>query len=454
MSDTTLLNTLTNSDAERAVLGSILIDPDSLHKVNWLSPKDFFEGKHRLIFQAMCDLDAKRVPIDFVTLVDSLHERESDAQSWATLEVADLMSSTPTAMYVDHYADIVRKNARLRRLVGTAEKIAKASFESNADPDALIERSIAALERMATDSGSDKVSDMRAIMERQMDRLSRAMDAYEAGTPMGLHTGWYLDNIVGGFQEGNVITIAARPGAGKSSFGIALLLQLAQRGFGGAYVSLEMSEAELVDKMVANLTGINSLQLRNGQLDDREMTRWIDAANTLSQMPMTVIDHNCATLAEIKRQLRTLKQTQNLRFAVIDYIQLMAAGPGDDIGRGENRVQVMSAISRGVKLMAKELDIVIFMVSQLNRGVEARTDKRPLMSDLRESGSIEQDSDVVIMLYRDDYYNEESMEPNVAEVIVAKNRHGDTGMRKMKFMRDVCVFRDYEYQRVALGGSA
>lgn len=452
MSGFDLTANLVDSTAETHVLGSILIDPDCMEKVGFLVAKDFYHTKNRIIFQAMKDLHDQNIPIDFVTLVDKLSEGEAGKEGWGPVEVADLMSSVPTAMYADHYAKIVQKHGRLRSVVRMGEKIVKTAFEPDADPDNLIARSIAAFERLAGEADADKVSDMNAIMLRQLERLKLAMSAYESGKPLGLFTGWALDKITGGFQDGNVVTIAARPGAGKSSFGIAMLLRLAQRGFGGVYISLEMSEAEIVDKMIANYSQIDSLKLRNGQLDDADMTKWIDAANELYGLPISILDNGCTTLGEIKRKLRVLKQQNDIKFVVIDYVQLMSAGAGDDVGKGENRVQVISAISRGIKQMAKELNLVVFMISQLNRAVEQRQDKRPMLSDLRESGSIEQDSDSVIMLYRDDYYNDDSSEPNIAEVIVCKNRHGDTGTRKMYFRREICSFSDVDVVRIEMEG--
>lgn len=454
MSVSELQVSLSDQDAERAVLGSILIDPDSMEKLSFLLSRYFYGSKNRIVFQAMRELHEKGVPIDFVTLVDKLNEGVAGSEGWAPIVLSDLFSATPTAMYADHYARIVQKKGRLRDSVRLAEKIAKAAFEPEADPEELMARSITAFEKLAVESDADSLSDMRSVMQRQLDRLSLALDAYESGKPLGLFTGWALDKVIGGFQPGNVITIAARPGGGKSSFGVAMLLRLAQRGFAGAFISLEMSEAEIVDKMISNLAGIDSLKLRNGQLDEHDIARWIEIANELSQMPVSVIDSGCVTLADIKRKLKILKQQQNIQFAIIDYVQLMSAGAGDDVGRGENRVQVISAISRGIKQMAKELNLVVFMVSQLNRAVEHRQDKRPMLSDLRESGSLEQDSDSVIMLYRDDYYNEDSTEPNIAEVIVCKNRHGDTGTRKMFFKRENSSFSDVDIVRMSMEGSA
>lgn len=439
-----------NIDAERAVLGSILIDPDAFEQVHFLRERDFFHGKYRTIFRVMRELNEQHIPIDFEILVDRLTNLKGEDASWARVEIFDLLSSTPTAMYVDHYAKIVKRDAGKRHFVQLAEKMARSVFEPEADAQDLVTRAMRALENIASDQEEEKSTDIGSVIKRQIDRISDAIDARESGQPLGLFTGWALDRVMGGFQEGNVVTIAARPGAGKSSFAIALLLRLAQRGFAGAYLSLEMSESEIADKLISNLTGIDSLKFRNGQLNEEDMQEWFRLAPVLSELPISILDSECTTLTDIKRKLRIL-QREGLRFAIIDYVQLMSAGFSEDTSRGENRVQVISAISRGIKQMAKELGIVVFMVSQLNRAVEMRSDKRPMLSDLRESGSIEQDSDSVIMLYRDDYYNEQSEEPNIAEIIVAKNRHGDTGIRKMYFKREICSFNDVEMTRIALG---
>ncbi len=442
--------------AEEAVLGSILIDPDAFDSIGSLRADDFSSARNRIIFSAMMELHESDTPVDLTTLCDKLDEKGASADGVGAADLARLLSLTPTAMYADHYAESVRKHGTLRRMIGHVSQVAKDCYEPDANPIEIASRAARVFDGLAGEVEVDDGTDMRTVMERQLARLTVAMDAHSNGKPIGLLSGWALDRVTGGFQAGNVVTVAARPGAGKSSWGLALLLRMALKGIGGIFFSLEMSETEVVNKLVANLTGIDSLKLRNGDVNDDDMTQWMEAAGTLSQIPLHVIDSRCHTLAEIRRRTQSLQQQamrENLppiQVICVDYLQLMSPGPGDDINSRSNRQEAISAISRGIKKLAKDLGVIVIQISQLNRGVEARTDKRPLLSDLRDSGGIEQDSDCVIMIYRDDYYNEDSEEQGIAEIIVSKNRHGDTGTRKMMFKRETCRFYDIDVTSVPL----
>lgn len=448
--DSELYEPLYNNEAEAALLGALLIDPDAFDAIGPLTKADFGHVKYATIFEAMRLLHDNGAPLDYVTVVDKLAEGVAGRDGWGPMEVANLISATPTAMYADHYADLVRRHATLRRELALAQKMAKAVFAADADPVDVARRGIRALEQIALGAEVGEPTDMSAVVNRQFAAISEVAAARERGESIGLHTGWSLDRVTGGFQAGNVVTIAGRPGLGKSSWALAVAMRLAESGHPGAFVSVEMSESEVTGKMLANLSGINSQSLRTGDMTMDEFSSLTVASSALMDYPIHIIDRNCSTVTDIKRHLRRIQIDDGLDFAVIDYVQLLNAT--EDVGRGENRVQVMSAISRSLKQMAKELGIVVFMVSQLNRGVEQRENKRPLMSDLRESGGLEQDSDVVILLYRDDYYNPESTAPNLIEVSVAKNRHGDTGMRTMHFARETCRFHDVEIGRVELNG--
>ena len=437
-------------DAERAVLGSLMIDPDALIKVaNFLRAEDFFRERHQWIYEAMSALNEKREPLDFVTIVDELERRGQLAEIGGPAYLTDLISSTPTAMYIDSYARIVERAAVLRRLISAAGKIAELAYDEAQNVEEVVDRAEQIIFGVSESRIHRDLTPVRAIMSNVVDRIDFL--ARNQDTLMGVPTGFtMLDRMLGGLQKSDLIILAARPGMGKSSLALSIAQNAAKRqGARVAVFSLEMSSEQLVQRLLSMETAIDSHRLRMGDIHDAgEWDILLAAANTLSNTNIFIDDTPGASVTDIRTKARRLYAEHGLDLLIIDYMQLMT-GQGGGRG-GENRQQEISFISRSLKALARELNVPVIALSQLSRAVESRTDKRPMLSDLRESGSIEQDADVVLFIYRDDYYNEDSERQNIADVLVAKHRHGSTGTVSLYFRKELTQFRDLEIQRTEL----
>jgi replicative DNA helicase len=439
-----------NIEAERAVLGSLLIDPDAIIKIApFLHARDFFRERHRWMYEAMFALNERREPLDFVTLLDELERRNKLEDVGGPAYVADLISATPTAMYVDHYARIVERTSVLRRLIHAAEKIAELAYDESQDTDIVVDRAEQLIFGVSESRIHHDLKPIRELMGDVIDNigyLSRNQDKL-----MGVPTGFtMLDRMLGGLQDSDLVILAARPSMGKTSLALNIAQNAAtQHNQRVAIFSLEMSGEQLVQRLLSMQTGIDSHRLRLGAIDDeKEWDFLIAAANELSSTSIYIDDTPAASVSEIRTKARRLYNESGIDLILIDYMQLMSGTSGG--GRNENRQQEISYISRSLKTMARELNVPVIALSQLSRAVESRSDKRPMLSDLRESGSIEQDADVVLFIYRDDYYDENSERQNIADVIVAKHRHGSTGSVSLYFRKELTQFRDLEIQRTEI----
>ncbi|MCC9074982.1 replicative DNA helicase [Litorilinea aerophila] len=436
-----------NLEAERAVLGALLIDPDAIIKVaNFLRPEDFFRERHAWLYEAMLALNERHEPLDFVTLVDELERRGQLEDVGGPAYITDLISTTPTAIYVDHYARIVERTAVLRRLIAAAGKIAELAYDESQDVDEVVDRAEQIIFGVSESRIHRDLTPIRAIMTgvvERIDFLTRNRD-----TLMGVPTGFtMLDRLLGGFQKSDLIILAGRPGMGKTSFALSIAQNAAKRyGARVAIFSLEMSSEQLVQRLLSMETGIDSHRLRLGDVHEEEWPILLEAANMLASTNIFIDDTPAASVTEIRTKARRLYAEHGLDLILIDYMQLMT-GQG---GRNENRQQEISYISRSLKALARELNVPVIALSQLSRAVESRADKRPMLSDLRESGSIEQDADVVLFIYREDYYIEDTDRQNIADVLVAKHRHGSTGTASLYFRKELTQFRDLEIQRTDL----
>jgi replicative DNA helicase len=437
-----------NLEAEQAVLGSLLIDPDAILKVaNFLRPEDFFRERHSWLYDVMLALHERREPLDFVTVVDELERRGQIEELGGPAYVTDLIGSTPTSINVDFYARIVERTALLRRLIGAAGEIASLAYDESQEVDEVIDRAETLIFGVSEARIHRDLMPIRAIMGNVVDRidfLTRNRD-----TLMGVPTGFtLLDRLLGGLQKSDLIILAARPAMGKTSLALNVALNAAKRYMARvAIFSLEMSNEQLAQRLLSTETGIDSHRLRLGNVHEEEWPILLEAANVLAGANIFIDDTPAASVNEIRTKCRRLYAEHGLDLVLIDYMQLMS---GQGNGRGENRQQEISYISRSLKSLARELNVPVIALSQLSRAVESRTDKRPMLSDLRESGSIEQDADVVLFIYRDDYYNEDSEQQNIADVIVAKHRHGSTGSVSLFFRKELTQFRDLEIQRTEL----
>lgn len=381
-----------NVEAERAVLGSLMIDPDAIIKVaNFLRPEDFFRERHAWLYEAMYALNERREPLDFVTLVDELERRSRLADVGGPAYLTDLIASTPTALYIDHYARIVERTAVLRRLIASAGKIAEIAYDESLEVDEVVDRAEQIIFGVSESRIHRDLTPIRAIMTRVVDHidfLSRNQDRL-----MGVPTGFtMLDRLLGGLQKSDLIILAARPAMGKTSFCLSIAQNAAKRhGTRVAFFSLEMSNEQLVQRLLAMETAIDSHRLRLGTVHEEEWPILLEAANMLANTSVFIDDTPAVSVTDIRTKARRLYAEHGLDLIIIDYMQLMTGQSGGN-GRNENRQQEISFISRSLKSLARELNVPVMALSQLSRAVESRADKRPMLSDLRESGCLTGDT--------------------------------------------------------------
>jgi replicative DNA helicase len=378
-----------NIEAERAVLGSLLIDQDAIIKVaSFLRPQDFFRERHAWLYDAMLSLNERHEPLDYVTLVDELERREQLDDVGGPAYITDLVNSTPSAMSVDHYASIVERTAVLRRLISAASKIAELAYDERQDVATVVDRAEQIIFGVSESRIHRDLTPVRAIMSNVVDQIDFL--ARNQGTLMGVPTGFsMLDRMLGGFQKSDLIILAGRPGMGKSSLAISVAQNAAKlHDTRVAIFSLEMSNEQMVQRLLAMETGIDSHRLRLGQIYDEEWPILLEAANRLAQTSIFIDDTPAASVNEIRTKARRLFAEHGLDLILIDYMQLMSG----QAGRNENRQQEISYISRSLKGLARELNVPVLALSQLSRAVESRADKRPMLSDLRESGCLTGDT--------------------------------------------------------------
>src|ERR687888_301085 len=429
-----------NLEAEESVLGAMMISPGAIGAVSEvLDAGDFYRESHAKIYRAALALYAKGEPVDAITLVDELEERGELEDAGSRTRIHELAALVPASANAGHYARIVREMATLRGLIRAGGEISNLGWERPGETTDLVDRA----EQIVFDLSQARVtSEFSHIEELLKDSFERITALYEAGaevtgTPAGFRD---VDRLTSGFQPGNLIIVAARPSMGKSAFGLCMAANLAVRAeVPVAVFTLEMSKSEVTQRLMCSEAKVESQRLRTGKLAADDWPRLTAACDRLAKAPIYVDDTGSITMMEIRSKARRLKTREpNLGLIVVDYLQLMTAG-----ATFENRVQEVSQISRALKVLARDLDVPILAMSQLSRRVEERHDKRPILSDLRESGCLEQDSDLVFFVYRDEYYlGEESDQQGLAEVILAKHRNGPTGTVKLSFLRRYAKFAD------------
>ncbi len=429
-------------EAEQSVLGSMLIDSRCISDViGLLRPDDFYLQQNREIFETIYSMFNFSEVVDPVTVLDKMKERGVFTEQ-STAYVMQLMAITPTAANVTSYAQIVRDKALLRALSEAATDINESVYQNAGSASEILENAEKRIFALRKDSAGDSLEHIGTVLLKVFDRLT---ELAESGSAIpGLSTGLVdLDRKISGLNKSDLILIAARPGMGKTSLALNIALNAAKKsGKTIAFFSLEMSREQLGMRLMSNESFVDNKKLVTGRLSEEEWGKIGLASSALSQTDIRVDDNPTITVAEISAKCRRL---DNLALVVVDYLQLMTSS-GDRHSSGENRQQIVSDISRALKIMAKELNVPVICLSQLSRANEARSDKRPLLSDLRESGAIEQDADIVLFLYRDDYYNEDSADRNVAECIIAKNRHGETGKIYLQWLPQFTTFSDREWQ--------
>jgi replicative DNA helicase len=423
-------------DAEESVLGGILLDMHALDRViEVLGVDDFYRETHRKILRAMLALSEKGEPIDLVTLTDTLRARGELQEVGGATYLAELVEKVPSAANITHYARIVREKAVLRSLINVSNEIASRCYSGEED----IERFLDEAERLIFDVSEKRVRPSFFKMgDMIMDTIKTIEKLFERKELVtGVPTGFIdLDRLTAGLQSSDLIIVAARPSVGKTAFVLNIAQHVAlHANIGVGIFSLEMSKEQLVLRMLCSEARVDNAKVRTGYLGERDFPRLAMAAGRLAEAPIYIDDTPAQNVLELRAKARRLKREANIGLVIIDYLQLMRG-----LDAQENRTQELSEISRSLKSLAKELDIPVIALSQLNRQVEQRADKRPVMSDIRESGSIEQDSDVILFIYRDEVYKPDSQDEGVAEIIIGKQRNGPTGTVRLAFRKEYTRF--------------
>ena len=428
-----------NVEAEEAVLGSLLIDPEALFRVSpFLKGEDFYIQKNAWIYEAILAVHERREPIDFVTLCDELERRGQIEELGGVAYITRLINAVPSAIHVESYGHIVEQAAIRRRLIGAASQIAQLAYQEAKDVDQTIDQAEQALFSVSQRRITRDLAPIQEVLGRYYDRIQYLVD--HQGEPLGIPTGFAdLDRLLGGLQRSDLILIAARPSVGKTSLCLSIARNAARYGQHVAIFSLEMSAEQVVQRLVSAETQIDAQQLRLGRLAGDEMALFAQAIGVLADLPVFIDDTPSISVLQLRAKARRLHAEHGLDLILVDYLQLMSG----DV-RSENRVQEVSYISRSLKAVARELSLPVVAASQLSRAVEQRSDKRPVLADLRESGSLEQDADVVMFIYRDELYHPDTEKQHIADILVAKHRNGPTGSIQLFFRSRLAQFLDAE----------
>ncbi len=427
-------------EAEQSVLGSMLLDNEAVAAaLEELEGQDFYLEAHKEIFETILDIYDRGNPVDLVTVIDGLKQRGSLEAVGGSIYVSDLSVSVPSTANVGYYIKIIEEKSILRKLIKASNEIIRDSYEASEDLDIIIdsaEKKIFDISQRKNARSFEQVKTILLETYNKIEELSK-----NKGKIVGVETGFRdFDLRTSGLNASDFILVAARPSMGKSSFAVNIAQYAAVHNqVPVAIFSLEMSKDQLVQRMLSSEANVELQKIRSGDLDEGDWLRLVQAAEPLSNAPIFIDDTPAITAMEIRSKARRLKLEHGLGLIVIDYLQLMAGR-----GRYESRQQEVSEISRSLKALARELDVPVIALSQLSRAPEARQDHRPMLSDLRESGAIEQDADIVIFLYRDEYYNPETEKKNIAEAIIAKQRNGPTGTVELVWLGPFTKFANYE----------
>lgn len=430
-----------NIDAEQAVLGTVLLQEKSILNIaELLTPEDFYRDAHKTIYRAMLDLFERREPHDLITVTNLLADRNKLEEIGGAAYLASLTDIIPFSGTLVHHAEIIRKKSILRQLIQTTSEVAARCYDAQDEIDILVDEAEKTIFEIAQSKKKQGFQAMSDIVPKAFDRITRLFDRQEHIT--GIATGYEeLDRMTAGLQPSDLIILAGRPSMGKTALAMNIVQHIAVIDkIPVAVFSLEMSVEQLALRMLCSMGGIDSQRIRTGRLLERDWPDLTRATGMLTEAPIFIDDTAGITVLEMRAKARRLKSEHNLGLVVVDYLQLMQGR-----AKTENRAQEISDISRSLKAMAKELEIPVIALSQLNRSLESRTDKRPQLSDLRESGAIEQDADVITFIYRDEIYNKAEDNPNrgMAEIIVGKQRNGPTGIINLTFRADITTFENY-----------
>ena len=425
-------------DAERSALGAALLSKNALFDVvENVKARDFYDVNHREIFEAILALSRRNAPVDALTVSEELKTRGTLEMVGGRAYVASLSSNTPTTANAEEYAKIIAQKASTRRLIEVSDDVINKGYEGSMEPSALLDYAESGIFEISQQRQKGQYTHIKDVLLENIEIIDRA--AQMEGGLTGVTTGFRdLDEKTSGLQKSDLIILAARPAMGKTAFALTVALNAALKGGASVLVfSMEMAKEQLGQRLLAMESRVDMQSLKKGKLQRRDWDDINDALDSLSKANIHIDDTAGVSIMEMKSKCRRLKAEEGLDLVIIDYLQLM-----NPEGRADSRTQEISVISRNLKLLARELDCPVIVLSQLSRAPEQRTDHRPMLSDLRESGSIEQDADIVLFLYRDEYYNKEEAVPGECEVIIAKQRSGPTGTVKIAWLEKITKFVD------------
>ncbi|ADV68636.1 replicative DNA helicase [Deinococcus maricopensis] len=433
-----------NNDAEISVLGSILLDNDTLMSLgDTVQPEMFYRDGHRKIFASMRALQERGEPVDLVTLSEDLRVKGQLDEVGGLAYLIGLSDQVPTAAYAEHYARLVQEKYTLRQLIQVSGRVMQLAYDAQQPLEDILDRSEKLIFEIAEQKKQgEQFQAMSSVVHDTFEYITLLHN--NKGIPDGVPSGFRdLDEQISGLQKGSLNVLAARPSMGKTAFALSIAQNVALRGEKTVAVfSLEMPAVQLALRMLCSEARVDMNRIRSGQLNERDFERLAHAAGRLAEAPLVIDDEADLTLNLLRSKCRRIAaQHGQLGLVVIDYLQLMSGGKGGG-GGSENRQQEISTISRGLKSLARELEVPIIVLSQLSRAVEQRPNHRPMLSDLRESGAIEQDADIVMFIYRDEYYNKETDQQGIAEIIVGKQRNGPVGTVKLQFHSQHVRFND------------
>lgn len=425
-------------EAEQSVIGSMLMDKEAITiACEQISGEDFYGKQYGILFDAMVELNDEGKPVDLVTLQERLKEKGVPPEIYSLEYIRDVMAAVPTSANIKHYANIVAEKAVLRKLIRVNEEIANSCYAQNDSLEAILESSEKSIFDIIQKRNNSDFVPIRQVVMNAMNMIEEA--SKNKGAVTGIATGFLdLDYKTAGMQPSDLILVAARPSMGKTAFVLNIAQHVAfHDGKAVAVFSLEMSKEQLVNRLLSLESKVNSQSIRTGNMKDDEWERLIESADVIGRSHLIIDDTPGITIGELRSKCRKFKLEYDIQMIIIDYLQLMS---GSKSGKNDSRQQEISEISRSLKALARELHVPVIALSQLSRAVEQRPDHRPMLSDLRESGAIEQDADVVMFIYRDDYYNKDTELKNVAEIIVAKQRNGAIGTINLAWLPDYTQF--------------
>lgn len=431
-------------DAERSLLGSLLLEKDSIIKVaDLVNADDFYHEGHRLIYGAIFELFQKRTPIDLLTVSNALNDNGELENIGGKSYLVEIVDSVVTAAHIYQYGLIVKHKSTLRKLISAGDHIKGLGFDETAEIEDILEDAEKNLFNVSQTFVKDKFMHVKDILTKTYEKITdlhdpEAREKYR-GIPMGFDG---LDRILSGLQPSDMVVIAARPSMGKTALALNIAQNVAKAGKSVGIMSLEMSKEQLVERMFCSLLQVDSWKMRTGQLTEGDFSRIGPVMDELNNYKIFIDDSIGNSLPELRAKARRLQMEHGLDALIIDYLQLMSSGKAN--GNFNNRVNEISEISRSLKALARELRIPIIALSQLSRAVEQRPNKMPVLSDLRESGAIEQDADVVMMMYREDYYEEDSDRPGITDIYIRKHRNGKTGRVELMFKKEQMKFYDID----------